>query len=109
MLGERHSERDESVNSNSVRKPESANSNTFGKNDENICLNHEEMGFGNNAVPGHSSASGISNVEINRLSSELNSRLSREMDEMMSSVNMRSKGLSVMQLVIKISPKSRKL
>ena len=36
---------------------------------------------------GHNSASGNSNVEINRLSSEWNSRLSREMDEMMTSVN----------------------
>ena len=87
MLGERHSEREESVNSNSVRRPESANSNTFGNNDENISLNHEDMGFGNNAVPRHSSASGNSNVEINSLSGELNSRLSREIDEMMSSVN----------------------
>ena len=43
MLGERHSEREESVNSNWVRRPESANSNTFGNNDENIYLNHEEM------------------------------------------------------------------
>ena len=40
MLGERHSEREESVNSNSVRRPESANSNTFGNNNENIYSNH---------------------------------------------------------------------
>ena len=53
MLGERHSEREESVNSNSVRRPEGANRNTFGNNNENIYLNHEEMGFGKNAVPGH--------------------------------------------------------
>ena len=46
------------------------------------------MGFSINAVPGHNSGSGNSNVEINRLSSELNSRLSREMDEMISSVDM---------------------
>ena len=88
MLSERHSEREESVNSNSVRRPESAYKNTFGNNDENIYLNQEEIGFGNIVVPGHSSASGNSIVEINRLSSELDSRLSREMDEMMSSVNM---------------------
>ena len=58
----------------------------FGNNDEDTYLNHRVMGFGNNADPGHNSASGNSNVEINRLSSELNSRLSREMDEMMTSV-----------------------
>ena len=91
MLGERHSEREESVNKNSVQRPESANSNTFGNTGENIYLNPEEMGFGNDAVPGHNSASGNSSVEINRLSSELNSRLSREMDEMMSSVNVQIK------------------
>ena len=87
MLGERHPERKESVNSNSARRPESANSNMFGNNDEDMYLNHREMGFDNNADPGHNSASGNSNAEINRLSSELNSRISREMDEMMNSVS----------------------
>ena len=52
-----------------------------------MYLNHREMGFSNNADPGHNSASCNSNVEINRLSSGLNSRLFREMDEMMTSVN----------------------
>ena len=42
---------------------------------------------GNSADHGQNSASVNSNAEINRLSSELNSRLSREMDEMMNSVN----------------------
>ena len=88
MLGERHSEREESVNSNSVRRPGSANSNTFGNNNENIYSNHKDMGFGNNAVPGHNSASENLNAENNRLSSEFNSRLTRKMDEMMTSVNM---------------------
>ena len=87
MLGERHSEREESVNSNSARRPGSADSNMFENNEENLYLNHSETGFGNNANPRHNSTSGNSNVEINRLSSELNSRLSREMDEMMNSVN----------------------
>ena len=87
MLGERHSEREESVNSNSVRRPESANSDTFENNEENLYLNHKEMGFGNDANLGQNSTSANSNAEINKLSSELNSRLSREMDEMMNSVN----------------------
>ena len=109
MLGERHFEREESVNFNSVRTPESANSNTFGNINENVYLNHEEMGFYNNAVPGHNSASGNSSALINRLSSELNSSLFREMDGMMTSVNMQIQGLLVIQLVIKFCVKSRML
>ena len=68
MLDERHSEWEESVNINSARRPESANSNMFGNNDEDMYLNHREVGMDNNAYPGHNSASGNSNVEINRLS-----------------------------------------
>ena len=52
MLGERHSEREESVNSNSARRPESANSNMFENNEENLYLNRGEMGLGNDANPG---------------------------------------------------------
>ena len=40
-----------------------------------------------NAEFDHNSATGNSSAEINRLSSELNSRISREMDEMTNSVN----------------------
>ena len=87
MLGERHSERDESANSNSVRTPESTTSDMFGKDEENLYLNHTEMRPDNIADQGQNSTSANSNAEINSLSSELNSRLSRELDEMMSSVN----------------------
>ena len=87
MLGERHSEREESVNSNSVRRPESANSGMFENNEEKWYLNHREMGLGNDTNTGQNSTSANSNAEINKLSSELNSRLSREMDEMLNSVN----------------------
>ena len=45
------------------------------------------MRSGNNADPGQNSASASSNAEMNRLSSEFNSRLPREVDEMMTSVN----------------------
>ena len=45
------------------------------------------MGFDNNADPGHDFASGNSNAENNRLSSELNSTISREMDEVINSVS----------------------
>ena len=87
MLGERHSERDESVNSNSARRPESTTSDMFRNNEENLYLNHAEMKPGNSADPGQNLTSANASVEINRLSSELNSRFSREMDEMMNSVN----------------------
>ena len=50
------------------------------------------MGLGNDADPGQSSTSANSNAKINKLSSELNSRLSREMDEMMNSVNTQIQG-----------------
>ena len=87
LLGERHSEREESVNSNSVRMPESANSDMFENNEEKLYLNHREMGLDNDTNPGQNSTRANSNAEINKLSIELNSRLSREMDEMINSVN----------------------
>ena len=87
MLGERHSERDEIVNSNSAGKPESTTSDMFENNEDNLYLNHAEVRPGKSADPGQNSTSGNSNAEINRLSSELISRLSREMDEVMNSVN----------------------
>ena len=49
-----------------------------------MCSNRN---LGVNADYGQNSASGHSSAGINRLSSELNSRLSRELDEMMGSVN----------------------
>ena len=73
MLGERHSEVEESVNSNSARRPESTANDMFGNNEENLYLNHAEMRPGNSADPGQISTSANSNVEINRLSSELDS------------------------------------
>ena len=62
----------------------------FENNGENLYLNHGEMGHGNDANLGQTSTSANSNAEINKLSSELNSRLSREMDEMMESLNIQS-------------------
>ena len=59
----------------------------FENNEENLYLNHREMGLGNDADPGQKSTSANSNAEFNKLSSELNSRLSRKMDEMMNIVN----------------------
>ena len=87
MLCEGHSEREVSVNSNSARRPESANSNMFENDEEHMYLNHREMGLGNDTDPGQNSTSANSNIEINVLSSELNSKLSSEMDKKMNSVN----------------------
>ena len=78
MLGENHfstRERDGSLNSNLPRR-----SRDIGRNPRNIN-SRENAECDRNSIAGNSSA------EINRLSSELNSRISREMDEMMNSVN----------------------
>ena len=69
MLCARHPERDESVNSNSARRPESVNSIMFEDNEENLYLNHRELGLRNDADPGQNSTSANSNAEFNRLSS----------------------------------------
>ena len=90
MLGENHfnrSERDESLNSNCARRPESTIEDGFENNDENRQLDSRDADPGTNANYGQNSSEGYSSVEINKLSSELNSRLSRELDEMMSNVN----------------------
>ena len=87
MLGERPSERDVSADSKLAMKQNSITSDMFENNDENMYLNNVEARPGNSTSRDQNSASINSAAEINRLSSELNSRLSREMDEMMSSVN----------------------
>ena len=87
MLGERHSERQESANSNSARRPESVTSDMFENNAENIYLNNVEARPDVSTSQDQNSESVNSNAGINKLSSELNSRLSREMDDMMNSVN----------------------
>ena len=56
-------ERDESVNSSSAWRPESANSNMFENNEENLYLNHRERGLGNDAELGQNSTSANSNAE----------------------------------------------
>ena len=87
MLGENHfnrNERDESLNSNRARRPESSIEDEFENNDENRQLDLRDVGPSTNADYGRNSSEGNSSAEINKLSSELNSRLSRELDEMMS-------------------------
>ena len=63
------------------------NSNLFENNEENLYLNPRETESGDNVGLGQNSTSANSSAEIKRLSSELNSRISREMDEMMNSVS----------------------
>ena len=81
MKGSRQSEREESVNSNHTRRPESVNSNLFENNEANLCLNPREAELGVNAELGRNSASPNYRAENNRQSSQLNSRVSREMNE----------------------------
>ena len=86
MLGGNHfdrNERNESVNSNQAGRPESL----FGDENENEFPNPGNNGPSPNTELGHNSIRECSSVEINRLSSEINSRISREMDEMMNSVS----------------------
>ena len=80
-------ERSESLNSNQARRPNSLFGDEFENEDEGRYSNLENNGPSPNADLGQDSARGSSNAEINRLSSEMNSRISREMDEVMNSVN----------------------
>ena len=90
MLGENHfngMSREESLDSNSARRPESTTSNNPGNEDENSYLNHRNVSSGINADYDQNSVDASSHAEINKLSSEMNSRISREMDEVMNSVS----------------------
>ena len=80
-------ERERSLESNSVRRRESITSNNLDNEGGSLfsnCRNDEPR---TSADFGQNSAEANSLAEINRLSSELNSRISREMDEMMSNVD----------------------
>ena len=79
--------REENLDSNSARRPESATSDSLRNEEEKSYLNQRNASSGINADYGRNSVDASSHAEINRLSSELNSRLSREMDEVMNSVS----------------------
>ena len=86
MLGENNfneTERDESLDSASVRRHDSVMSNNLENEGGSSYSNH----MNSNAVIGQNSAEVSSQAEINKLSSELNSRISSEKDEMMNSVS----------------------
>ena len=90
MLGENHfdgTERDESLEGTSIRRQESVTSNNLENEGLDPYADHGNPRVGTSVVYGQNSASVDSQAEINKLSSELNSRISREMDEMMNSVS----------------------
>ena len=90
MLGENHfngSGRDNSLNGTSIRRQNSIVSNNLEDEETNLHSENENLGIGTSAGYGHNSASLDSQAEINRLSSELNSRISREMDDMFNNVS----------------------
>ena len=90
MLGENHfneTERDDSLDSTSVRRHESVVSNNLEKEGESSYSNHRNSNVRPKADYGQNTADMSSQAEINKLSSELNSRISREMDGMMNSVS----------------------
>ena len=90
MLGENHfstREREDSLNSNLPRRSRSFASNESENEDGIIGRNQRNINSRTNTECDRNSVTGNSSDEINRLSSELNSRISREMDEMMNSVS----------------------
>ena len=90
MFGENHfnaREREGSLNSNLPRRSRSFASNESENEDGNIGRNQRNVNSRTNTKCDRNSVTGNSSAEINRLSSELNSRISRELDEMMNSVN----------------------
>ena len=90
MLGENHfndARRNGSLDGTSIRRQESITSNNLENEEMDLHSDHRILGVGTSAGYDQNSASIDSQAEINKLSSELNSRISREMDEMMNSVS----------------------
>ena len=90
MLGENHfntRERESSLNSNLPRRSRSFAGNESENENANVSRNQRNDHSRTNTEYDQNSVTANSSAEINRLSSELNSRISREMDEMMNSVS----------------------
>ena len=90
MLGENHfndMRRDESLDETSVRRQESVTSNNLENEEMDLHSDHKNPETGTSAGYDRITASIYFQAEINKLSCELNSRISREMDEMMNSVS----------------------
>ena len=90
MLSENHfnaREREGSLDSNLPRRSRSFASNESENENGNVGRNQRINYSRTNVEYDQNSATANSSAEINRLSSELNFRISREMDEMMNSVS----------------------
>ena len=87
MLGGNHLERGESEFSDSIRRPNSPNCNALEDDEEDNYLNSRENRSSNSANYGLNSAGTDSSAEINRISGELNLKISKEMDEVINSVS----------------------
>ena len=90
MLGENHfnaREREGSLNSNLPRRSRSFASNESENENGNVGRIQRNDHSRTNTEYDQNSITANSSAEINRLSSELNSRISRELDEMMKSVS----------------------
>ena len=77
MLGGNHLDREESEVTNSVRRPESPSYNTLINHDVNSHSNSREGEIKGYAGSGHNSGEVDSSSEINRLSGELNQRITQ--------------------------------
>ena len=87
LTQEREREREGSLNSNLPRRSRSFASNESENENGNVDGNQRNDHSRANTEYDHNSVAATSSAEINKLSSELNSRISREMDEMMNSVS----------------------
>ena len=86
MLAGNHFDREESADSILARRPESASCNAS-DNEGNPHFNTRENRSGNSTDRGQNSTGASSSAEFDKLSGELNLRISREMEEMMNSVS----------------------
>ena len=87
MLGESHIDKEESEDSILARRPENVGCNASENIEENLQLYTIENRSSNSADHGQNAAGASSSSEFIRLSGEINSRISREMDEMMNTVS----------------------
>ena len=87
MLGGNHLEREESEYDNLSSRSNSPNLNTHENNEEIHYPNSRANRSSNSPEYGHNSAGTDSSAEFNKLSSELNLRISRETDDMMNNVS----------------------
>ena len=87
MLDSNHFEREESEFNNPVRRPESTSFNASTNYDSNSHSTSRENEIRDFAGNGQNSREADSNSEINRLSGDLNQRITQEMNDLMCSVS----------------------